>query len=233
MLSPRKLEFGRVDLEMKTPSESEVHKVQTPTTPRAQRIAGPTRKLAPSPELVSSPPSAKRREKSSASSDSSFSPCNVVSSSLPSPLRVPSALPSWSERQSMHYPGFDVHQDSFVELLEDRARREVADEDDEDDTKENMPPKRRHKTIILEAPAFAKREGSPSTPRRNEPSKVSSTPRSATPKLSRGAATPSIHLMPPPTFPRHISPEKSEIKDRKRAMEQEVDEAVASDDEDL
>ncbi len=69
LLSPRRLDFERVEMEMKTPSEAEVHKVQTPSTPRAQRIAGHPRKLAPSPELVSSPPSAKRLDEANISSD--------------------------------------------------------------------------------------------------------------------------------------------------------------------
>lgn len=117
-----------------------------------------------------------------------------------------------------------------MELLADSARKE-EDDPEEDDTKENMPPKRRHRNVILEAPAFAKLEGGPATPRRNEQLKAFSTPRSATPRLSRTAATPSKVLMPPPSFTRNLSPDKSEIKDRKRAMEQEVDEAAASDDE--
>jgi len=230
LLSPRRLDFERVEMEMKTPSESEVHKVQTPSTPRAQRIAGHPRKLAPSPELVSSPPSAKRLDKANISSD--LPRGRSTSPSLPSPLRVPRDLPACSDRQSTHYPGFDVHRDAFIELTSTRSQSSDEDADaEEDDMKENVAPKRRPRNMILGAPAFMKLEGVSATPRRSEQLKASFTPRSATPKLSRSAATPKVNLMPPPSFTPNRSPDKSEIIDRKRAMEQEVDEAAASDDE--
>lgn len=64
------------------------------------------------------------------------------------PLMIPRELPEVSDLQSIHYPGFDIHIDTHIEIPSTR-RRDASPQSDSDSVKENMPPRKKAKKTIF------------------------------------------------------------------------------------
>jgi hypothetical protein len=73
------------------------------------------------------------------------------SSSSAIPFMIPREIPEISDRQSIHYPGFDIHIDTHTELPSTRRRAQPDStlQMDLDITKENLAPKRKAKKTAL------------------------------------------------------------------------------------
>ena len=155
------------------------------------------------------------------------------------PLMVPRELPSRPDPQSCHYPGFDVHLDTHIELpsTSSRVRAEPEPDLDKDTVKENLPPRKKiKKTVSLpeegsttgcfdDKPSDKSKAASyPSTPYHNSPLRTPGTPHHH--KSPRSIVKVARQFTPGRV------PDAGGTLARKRAMEQEVDE-VDSDDEDL
>lgn len=126
--------------------------MSSPQTPIQRATDAP--KLAPSPEIASS---------SSSGTSSGLRHCDPTSSSPRSndPVLIPREMPAFSDRQSIHWPGFDVHPDTYIAIPTSQTTDPIPDaldNHDEDDTKENIKPRRRSgKKLTLD-------EGNPGKP---------------------------------------------------------------------
>lgn len=164
------------------------------------------------------------------------------------PTMIPREVPAPPDRQSVHYPGFDVLPDTHIPLL--RARSESVDSTDsgsetkrdKEGTKENLPPRRRAKKaatapspseltkVGLLSPAgkaklldkLGKSTSTPGTPKRlslsQAESHLSPTPRRYT--------NPSMYDLASPS--RSTSTPKERLQ-RRRLMEDEADETGGDD----
>jgi hypothetical protein len=223
------------------------------TTPTRTSSNTSINTLAPSPELL--PKSASAPIASSSSllldgipeMDDYFSPHPRHSAVHPSyiPTMIPRELPAPPDRQSVHYPGFDVLLDTHIPLL--RARSASVDwadfgtdlKRDKEGCKENVPPRRKAKKAAtapnsseltkagLLSPGGKQREveriwkakSTPATPKKLSvggwDGTVTPTPRRYGPGLVHDLTSPSR------TTPVNLN----ERRERRRMLEEEVDEA--------
>lgn len=125
-----------------------------------RRSTTPNVNLSPSPEL----------QQPHSGGGSSSSPVETLkeetqqteTSTSVVPFLIPRELPEVSDCQSIHYPGFDVHIDTHIELPSARRRVQLDPTTDLECTKENLPPRKRAKKSVLapsELELFTKKLG--------------------------------------------------------------------------
>ncbi|KAF5358973.1 hypothetical protein D9758_004782 [Tetrapyrgos nigripes] len=114
------------------------------------RAATPARNLAPSPELSSSAiPSAKSTPRREVIGDDYFStPERVIHAT---PTLLPRELPPACDPRSIHYPGFKIHRDPHIVVL-DPVDLESLLGIEKQGVKENLPPKKKCKKSLSESP---------------------------------------------------------------------------------
>ncbi|KAI0065919.1 hypothetical protein BV25DRAFT_1913343 [Artomyces pyxidatus] len=178
----RRLDFGS-KLGESSSSESAGPATPPPAQPSSSRrmtrstTSPPPKRVRASPRLASSPSD---KASPSPSSRSPTTPRRLISPSAtkirttsPPPMLVPREMPPPPDPASIHYPGFDVHQDTHIVLP--RARSSVAvelsDKDKEktkEGEKENLPPRRSSRKAGVDEmkKAAMEKAGSP-TPRRS------------------------------------------------------------------
>ncbi|THH12209.1 hypothetical protein EW145_g131 [Phellinidium pouzarii] len=107
--------------------------------PRTPRSITPPRELALFPVLAASPSSCCSR--TSAGSDET--------GLAAAPIMIPRELPPSPNRQCFHYPGFDIHRDTHIELLSacSRASVDPSLDSDKEGFKENLPPRKKGEKI--------------------------------------------------------------------------------------
>ena len=106
-----------------------------PQTPSQRAHDAP--RLAPSPEISSS---------SALGTSTSINRNSSPISNPPPPLLIPRDMPTFSDRQSVHWPGFDVHADTYIAIPTSETiahGSNVPDTFDGDDGKENVKPRKR------------------------------------------------------------------------------------------
>lgn len=153
--------------------------------------------LAPSPELKLGATNPTRTTRSRESKRTTL-PASPTPRSRVEPLVVPRALPACSVMGSVHYPGFQVHQDPFEYVYPCPPPNSMSEvEEESEESKENLPLRPRAKK-------------SSSTP---EPSMLDITPKglskkaaSLPPEWGTGEAishllSPKSRLLPQPIFP--------------------------------
>ena len=193
--------------------------------------AGPSRILTPSPEMP--PPSHTALLLPLANQTRRMS------------MMVPREVPPSPDRQSAHYPGFDVFRDTHVELPSSLSSLPLAGKQlEEDDCKENIPPRKIAKKISSLPTEDMIESGFSSTcfgPRNQSDSDAyDGLP---TPKgHSLGRKKASHHVQnSSPSKPSHLTAgrfppsAKKSIAEARRLLEREVDEpeCILSDEEDL
>jgi hypothetical protein len=107
-----------------------------PQTP--VRHPGDPPRLAPSPEIASGSASSML---TTCYAPSHYSPTN----DRPLPMLIPREMPTFADRQSAHWPGFDVHPDTHIAIPTSQTNLRTPDAPviyDEDDTKENVRPRK-------------------------------------------------------------------------------------------
>ncbi|TFY55952.1 hypothetical protein EVG20_g9125 [Dentipellis fragilis] len=203
-----------------TPSRTTRHTSdgRTRTSPRlvAKSSARQASQSPPTPQPSSA----------SATPASASAPAPAASPAGPStstPLMIPREMPPPPDRLSMHYPGFDVHQDTHIPLL--RASDVMAAPEPapgKEEEKENLPPRRRVRKAATEPTTLDGKKAldgkrAKSTPRglkeRNEAD-------DATPRRSARLGTSAA------------SAKRSAAQERRRMMEDEVD-GAGSDEENI
>ena len=141
-LSPaRELDFAA--LSQPTPRKADLNLIQD-ASPRPQtpvKRVNNLPKLAPSPEIASSSASCMANNLSLCESTSDSS----RNSNPPLAMRIPREMPLFADRHSIHWPGFDIHADTHISIptSETIAYMPVPPIPAEDDTKENVRPRRR------------------------------------------------------------------------------------------
>ncbi|KAI5119510.1 hypothetical protein M0805_002446 [Coniferiporia weirii] len=223
--SGRRLDFGSLS----NPSGSSIHELDDSAnpfhTPRAssQRLVSPSE--LPSPSLKSA---ASHRSHTLVGSDRA--------GTTATPIMIPRELPQRSNRQCCHYPGFDIHFDTHVELPCASARIAVdpGSNQDKDGSKENLPPRKKAKKAV----SVPVEVGSslPLSKIGDERLKAMSFPTTPSYKPRLTPSTPHVHDTPRASdrvaqdlSPAWIPHSGNEKLARKRAMEREVDE-ICSDD---
>ena len=218
-------------------------------TPKRTSSAS-TNRLAPSPELPSKSPSAPIASSSSLSlhdtpeMDDFFSPYSRHSTAHTDavPTMIPRELPALPDRQSLHYPGFDVLPDTHIPLLRARTASPGSTDSgvemkrDKEGSKENLPPRRKTKKAVTTPDSVeltkgvlsldakqrviekaGKSRSTPATPKKpglgEQELIVTPTPRRHGPRL-RDLASP-YRTMP--------ASRQKERKERRMALEDEVD----------
>ncbi|KIK67831.1 hypothetical protein GYMLUDRAFT_795221 [Collybiopsis luxurians FD-317 M1] len=233
----KKLDFGLPQPEAATSSAS-----TRPSTPSRAVLS---RSLAPSPELVSKA-SAKSTPRRTFDNDDFFATPDRLSSSksshLPPPLfnLVSRELPAPPDPQSVHYPGFVVHQDAHNPVINPAALDSLSQLEDHDEWKENVVPRRKVKKAITESVEGKSTLLTPSS-KKLELEKLFKA--KMTPATPRKTASKERHEVTSPTPRRYglrsdsktgtpvISEE--EMKQRRRLLRDEVEDEVMGFDEDL
>lgn len=184
-------------------------------------------------------------------------PCGSPSSSsassgprraTPNPIMVPRRVPSPPNPQSIHYPGFNIHYDTHIELRSASSMRlcslEPSDIEDElDALKENIPPRKRVKKTVSAPPEddpVSSHEGlvaskiklyassNPATPFNASPTHTPQAPHHPHMRSPRPLEKPSPMFTPGRT-PRLRS--GAGIAERRRALEMEVDDPCSDEDD--
>ena len=109
-------------------------------------VAGPSRRLASSPELDAS--NSTDSLESCTVGESAFSRTPRTSFYSTTPTLAPREMPLPSDPQSIHYPGFDIHLDRHIENPPISWNSVEKGSECVEDKKENIPPKRRGKRTI-------------------------------------------------------------------------------------
>ncbi|KAK7470426.1 hypothetical protein VKT23_001852 [Stygiomarasmius scandens] len=226
----KKLDFG-VPKKFSEPSES--------GTAVPAHNTSPARTLAPSPGLSSRATSTAKStpRRGTAIGDDYFATPERISRPS-SPVLISRDLPAASDPRSIHYPGFKVHQDPHIFVAEPVDLESLAGKEKEG-AKENLPPKKKGKksvdadaSSLLMTPEGRKRElekilkakATPATPKKTSARErhevTSPTPRrplTGQPR-STGRRTPALT--------------EQEKKQRRRMLQDEVEEARCLNDDD-
>ncbi|KAF8504212.1 hypothetical protein JB92DRAFT_2968053 [Gautieria morchelliformis] len=132
----RKLDFAA--LSPRTPRKVDMKPVRDassrPQTP--VQHPGDLPSLAPSPEIASGSASSLSRTCDAPSH------CSRTND-RPLPMLIPREMPTFADRRSVHWPGFDVHPDTHIAIPTSQTNPRTPDAYviyDEDDTKENVGP---------------------------------------------------------------------------------------------
>lgn len=165
------------------------------------------------------------------------------------PTMIPRELPASPDRQSVHYPGFDVHPDKLIPLFSALSAADSSElyseiKRDKEGCKENLAPRRKAKKAVtapdgseltiagLLSPAGKQREverigksrSTPATPKNvkvGEQQTVTPMPRRHGPALLRDLDSPS-RVVPNIT--------QKERRERRRMLEDEIDEIEGDED---
>lgn len=202
-----------------------------------------TSTLAPSPELVPKSSSAPIASSSAVSLDDTFElddyfsprPQHPTTRFSGIPTMIPREIPPPPDRQSVHYPGFDIQPDTHIPLLQARSTSvDSTDSDneskrDKEAIKENVPLRRRAKKAATAPTSLeSTKAGLLSPVGKDKMGKSRSTP--GTPKrLSLG--DPETNMTPTPR--RHAPAgmrSSTERIDRRKRLEDEVDEVGGDED---
>ncbi|KAA1473474.1 hypothetical protein DENSPDRAFT_839950 [Dentipellis sp. KUC8613] len=230
----------KLDFRPDAPQSASAGGSRSPTTPSRTSRRTSDGRTRTSPRLAarsatkqpvqSQSPSTPRPSAASATPAPAPAPAPAASPAGPStsaPLMIPREMPPPPDRLSIHYPGFDVYQDTHIPLL--RASDIITAPEPapgKEEEKENLPPRRRMRKAATEpAPLDGKKaldgKRARSTPRglkeRNEADEA--TPRRSV-RLGAGAGTPAA------------SAKRSAAQERRRMMEDEVD-GAGSDEENI
>ncbi|KIM91146.1 hypothetical protein PILCRDRAFT_811644 [Piloderma croceum F 1598] len=228
-------------------ASSQCEDVVLDTTPKRNPVS--TKRLAPSPELLPKSVSAPIASSSSYSFDSTLELDDYFSPHLPT--MIPRELPALPDRQSVHYPGFDVCSDTHIPLLRARSASVSSVEPlaelkrDKEACKENLAPRRKAKKAAtapdsseltkagllstvarqMEIERVGKSQSTPVTPSklslRERESTITPTPQRYGPAFMRDLATP--YRMTPAS-------NQKERKERRKMLEDEVDDAGVEED---
>ena len=139
----RKLDFGSPSSSSSTRSTQGAVAVETRVTRQTRQSAATNRK----PTQSSDVPSHGR-----VTSNPTRTETRTEDPALTAvPFMIPRDIPELSDRQSVHYPGFDIHIDTHVELASTRRRvlPDLTLQTDLDSTKENIAPRKRAKKSSL------------------------------------------------------------------------------------
>ncbi|KAH8118621.1 hypothetical protein DFH11DRAFT_689858 [Phellopilus nigrolimitatus] len=144
VLSPgRRLDFGAPSIRSSASTRDLNDEVDPFSDPqvRSPSVVATPRKLASSPEFSAPPKSSSRRPTVSMNRGSGKFRCSA------DPILISRELPPSPNRQCSHYPGFDVHYDSYIELpsIASRISADSSSDTDKEGSKENFPPRKKAK----------------------------------------------------------------------------------------
>lgn len=108
-------------------------------------LSNPVRSQAPSPEVFSKMASNSTPRRNIVDDDFFATPERLQ----PSFTLIPRELPPASDPQSIHHPGFTIHRDAHI-LVMNSEGLQITLEEDKDEWKENIPQRRKIKKAITE-----------------------------------------------------------------------------------
>lgn len=231
-------------------ASSQCEDVVLDMTPKRTSVS--TNRLAPSPELLPKSASAPIASSSSCLFDDAPEMDDYFGSPVTHlPIMIPRELPAPPDRQSVHYPGFDVLPDTHIPLLRARSASvgsiELAGElkRDKEACKENLPARRKARKSVTapnssdlikagllspvtkqkEVERIGKSQSTPVTPNKlglsEREGTITPTPQRHVPGLMRDRASPYRTM---PTF------SLKDMMERRRMLEDEADDAGVEDD---